>query len=264
MKELKVAIEAAQESSKILNKYFERNLKIERKVDQSPVTIADRESENKIVSTIKKYFPDHNFLGEEFTYEKTESKFKWIIDPLDMTRNFIKGIPFFSNFIALEKNSKLIVGVISMPAMNILTHAELGEGSFVNGKKVKVSDIKDISEAYVVFGDVDEKGTRPYAKQFHDLINACEHNRGYGDALGYILLAQGHVDVAWDRPKPWDIAAPKIIIEEAGGKVTDFNGNDNIYSDSSIATNGKLHNQAIEILKNRRQQSTSRKRNMTV
>ena len=215
------------------------------------MTIADKESEKKIVSVIKKYFPDHNFLGEEFSYEKTESKFKWIIDPLDMTRNFIRGIPLFSNFIALERNSKIIVGVISMPGMNIFAYAGLDEGSFVNGKKVKTSNTKSISDAYIVFGDADEKGTMPYTKQFFNLVNSCGQNRGYGDALGYILLAQGHVDIMWDRPKPWDIAPAKILIEEAGGKVTDFEGNDTIYSGSGIATNGKLHDQVIEILKQR-------------
>ncbi len=249
MKELKVAIEAAKESGKILGSYFRTNLKVHTKADQSPVTKADKESEKKIVSIIREHFQDHNILGEEFSYKKTNSEFKWIIDPLDMTKNFIRGVPFFSNFIALERKGKIIAGVISMPAMNILAYASYGKGSFVNNKKVKVSKIKDISEAFMVFGDIDARGLAPYEKQFFDLINKCKFSRGYGDALGYILLAQGYVDVAFDRPKPWDIAPGKIIVEEAGGKVTDFAGNDTIYSGNSIATNGMLHDIILEVLK---------------
>jgi histidinol phosphatase-like enzyme (inositol monophosphatase family) len=251
MKELQVALKAAKESNKILNYYFTKKLRVYTKTDQSPVTNADKTSEKKIVAVIKKHFPDHNILGEEFSYKKTDSEFKWIIDPLDMTKNFIRGIPFFSNFIALEKNSKIVVGVISMPAMGILAYAESGKGTFINGKRVKTSDTNDISKAFVVFGDIDNKGLTPYNEQFHDLINTCAYNRGYGDALGYILLAQGMVDIVFDRPKPWDIASGKIIVEEAGGTITDFEGRDTIYSGSSIATNGKLHDDVIKILKSK-------------
>jgi histidinol phosphatase-like enzyme (inositol monophosphatase family) len=249
MKELDVAIEASIASSHILKKYFRTNIKFEKKPDASPVTVADKESERKMVSIIRKRFPDHNILGEEFSYEKTDSEFRWIIDPLDMTKNFIRGVPFYSNFVALEWCGKIMAGVINMPELNILAYAGLGKGSFVNNKKVKVSDTKNLKDAYVVYGNIDEKSTAPYTKEIFDLINRCYNNRGYGDALGYVLLAQGFVDIVLDRPKPWDVAPAKIIIEEAGGKVTDFNGNDTIYSGHSVATNGRLHNEIIEILK---------------
>ena len=249
MEELDVAIKAAEESSKILLKYFRKNLKVDTKSDKTPVTIADKESETKIVSIIKKYFPDHNFLGEEFSYKKTDSEYKWIIDPLDMTKNFIRGIPFFSSLIALEKGSKIILGIISMPALNILAYAGLGKGSFVNDKRVKVSDKKEILEAYIVFGDIDRRGLVDYENQFFNLVNRCAFNRGYGDPLGYLLLAQGYVDILFDRGKPWDVASGKILVEEAGGKVTDFEGKDTIYSGHTIATNGVLHEEVLKVLK---------------
>ncbi|MDI6721254.1 MAG: inositol monophosphatase family protein [Candidatus Aenigmarchaeota archaeon] len=228
MKELDVAIKAARESGKILNRYFRKSLKVDRKRDATPVTIADRESEKKIVSIIRKSFPDHNFLGSEFT---------WIIDPLDMTKNFVRGIPLFSNFITMEKDSKIIAVAY---AMNIMAYAAVGKGTFVNGKKAKVSNIKDMSDAFVVFGDVHEEGTRPYTSQFFEVINKCYYNRSYGDGLGYILLAQGDVDIFLDRGKPWDVAAGKIIIEETGGR-------DTIYSSSIIATNRRLHEAVLNI-----------------
>ncbi len=249
MKELNIAIKAAMASGDILKKYFRTNVKFERKPDATPVTIVDKESEKKIVSIIKKYFPEHNILGEEFSYDKTDSEFKWIIDPLDGTKHFIRGVPFFSNFVALEKRGKIIVGVIYMPELNILAYASLGKGSFVNNKKVKVSEIENLKEAFVVHGDIDEKNTEPYTKNISSLINSCWHNRGYGDALGYILLAQGYVDIVLDNPKPWDVAPAKIIVEDAGGKVTDFEGKDTIYSGYSVATNRKLHNEVVKILK---------------
>ncbi len=190
-----------------------------------------------------------NILGEEFSYQRTDSEFKWIIDPLDMTKNFVHGVPFFSNFIALERNSKIIAGVIYMPVMKILAYAAVGRGAFVNGKRARTSDTKDLSKAYVVFGDIDKKGLEPFSKQFFNLVESCAFGRGYGDALGYILLAQGHVDIFFDRGKPWDVAPGKILVEEAGGKVTDFDGKDNIYSGNSISTNGNLHDKVVEILR---------------
>lgn len=248
MKELKVAIKAAKESGKILNKYFRTNLNVDTKDDKSPVTVADKESENKIVSIIKKPFPEHNFLGEEFPYKKTKSEYTWIIDPLDGTKCFVHGLPFFANCIGLEKNGEMILGTVYMPAMNLFAYAEKGKGAFINEKKVRVSDVKILKNAYMVFGDVDEPFTNGYGKEFLQLLRKCQGHRGYGDAIGYILIAQGYADIFLDSPKPWDVAAAKIIIEEAGGKFTDFKGKSTIYSNHTIATNGKVHKEVIKIL----------------
>ena len=248
MKDLDVAIEAAKESGKILMKYFNKNVKSEKKADNSPVTIADKESERKIVSIIKKYFPGHNFLCEEFEYEKTNSPYKWIIDPLDGTRNFVRGNSIFGSFIALEKDGKIIAGAVNIPAMNIFAYASLGNGAFINGKKAKVSGVSELKGAYLSFGDI-KNFLKDYNNRFTKLVDSCDFNRGYGDALHYLLLAQGSLDIAMEFVKPWDIAALKIIIEEAGGKVTNLQGNDTIYSGHCVATNGKLHNKGLEILR---------------
>ena len=250
-KELEIAIKAAKESGKVLMKYFNKNVKAEKKSDNSPVTVADRESEKKIVSIIKKYFPDHNFLCEEFNYKKTDSPYKWIIDPLDGTRNFVRGNSIFGSFIALEKEGKIIAGAVNMPAMNIFCYASLGNGAFLNGKRAKVSGISKLKDAYLSFGDI-KNFLKEYHNQFTKLVNSCDFNRGYGDALHYLLLAQGSWDIALEFVKPWDIAALKIIIEEAGGKVTDLKGNDSIYSGNALATNGKLHDESLKILNEKR------------
>lgn len=246
MKELKVAIKAAKESGKILQKYFNKNIKVNKKADDSPVTIADKESEKRIVSTIKKKFPNHNILAEENDYKKTDSGYKWIIDPLDGTRNFVRGISFFGNCIALEERGKIIVGVINMPAMNLFAYASSGNGAFINGRKVNVSRIKNIKDSFVSFGNIDTL-RKDYDKQLSYLLRTCYSHRGFGDTLNYVLLAQGAIDIVLDFVYPWDVAAAKIIVEEAGGKLTDFNGANTIYGRNCIATNDRLHNEIVKI-----------------
>lgn len=248
MKELDVAIKAVKESGKIIMEHFKKGFKTYRKPDKSPVTDADRESEKVIVSTIKKYFPEHNFLGEEFKYKKTDSKYKWIIDPIDGTKLFVRGIPYFGTSLGLEKDGKMILGVINMPALNVVAYASKGNAAFVKGKRTKVSKIKKISDAYLLFGDVDKIYSSGYGKPFQKLIQACQGHRGYGDLTGYLFIAQGKADIMIDNNYPWDIAAAKIIIEEAGGKLTDIKGKDTIYSGNSVATNRILHNKIINIL----------------
>ena len=248
MKEIDVAIKAGKGSGKILMKYFKKNVKVGKKTDRSPVTIADKQSEKKIILTIKKYFPNHNFLCEEFKYKKTNSEYKWIIDPLDGTRNFVRNTPFFGNCIALEKDGKVIVGVINMPALNLFAYSSLGNGAFVNGKRIKVSNVNKIEDAFLCFGSI-ENYLRLYKNQFYNLIKSCHGHRDFGDTLMFLLLAQGYADIILDMVHPWDIAAAKIIIEEAGGKMTDFKGKDTIYSGHTIATNGKLHKKVLNIFK---------------
>ncbi len=253
MKELNVAIKAAKEAGKIINRYFDSNLKVEIKADNSPVTVADKEAEKKIVSVIKKHFPDHNFLGEEFTYQQTDSEYKWIIDPIDGTKNFIRKVPFFGTFIALEKNNKIITGVVHLPKMNILAYATKGKGCFINGKKAKVSRISRLEDAFFVYGDIDEYYSKNYDKELMKMVAKCARHRGFGQQWGCIFLAQGSVDVDLNlKAKPWDVAAQKIIIEEAGGKLTDIEGKDTIYSGDYLATNKKLHEEVLSIFRERK------------
>ncbi|MBI2233037.1 MAG: inositol monophosphatase [Candidatus Aenigmarchaeota archaeon] len=253
MKELKVAIQAAKEAGNIINRYFDSNLKVEKKADNSPVTIADKEAEKKIVSIIKKQFPDHNFLGEEFPYQQTDSEYKWIIDPIDGTKNFIRKVPFFATFIALEKDGKIITGVVHLPKMNILAYATKGKGCFINGKKARVSRISKLEDAFFVYGDIDEYYSKNYDKELMKMVATCARHRGFGQQWGCIFLAQGSVDIDLNlKAKPWDIAAQKIIIEEAGGKLTDIEGKDTIYSGDYLATNKKLHEEVISIFRERK------------
>lgn len=248
-KELKAAIEAAKEAGKILNRYFDADFKVERKSDASPVTIADREAEKKIVSVIRKHFPDHNFLCEEFSYKKTDSEFTWIIDPLDGTKNFVRGVPFFGTIIALEKNGRILAGVINIPLLNMLGYATKGRGASVNGKRAKASKVNDLSASFLSFGAPKTLYKIGYGNQFLELVKKCDSTRGFGSPVEYLLIAQGSLEIQLDGlVKPWDIAAGKIIIEEAGGRVTDLEGKNTIYSGNALSTNGKLHDEVLKIL----------------
>lgn len=251
-KELKIAIKAAKEAGKILNKYFKKNIVIERKSDKSPVTIADKEAEKKIVSIIRKHFPDHNFLCEEFSYEKTDSEFKWIIDPLDGTKNFVRGLKDFGTLIGLEKNGKIVIGVVNLPAINLMAYAAKGKGTFLKGKKVKVACTKQLSESYIEIGDINRMKRKHRDKQLLDLVSRCERHFLSGGPAFYVKIAEGLIDIyVEDGIKPWDIAAGKIIVEEAGGKLTDFEGRDTIYSGNAIATNGILHDGVVKMFRKR-------------
>ena len=246
MKELKVALMAAKEAGKFVKESFSKNFKIYTKKDSSPVTDIDRKTEKIIVSRIKKYFPNHNFLGEEFSYKKTGSEYKWIIDPIDGTKQFIRNIPFYGTSIGLERKGRIIAGVINLPSMNMLCYAAKGKGSFVNGKRIKVSNKSKIEDSYVTFGDLTRLMEMGYTRNFLNIVKKCNSHRGYGDLLGFLYLAQGKTDFFIDTNKPWDVAAAKIIVEEAGGKMTDLNGKDSIYSGHTIASNGKFHDKIVQ------------------
>lgn len=250
MKELDVAIKAAKKAGNVMMNYYQKQYSTYTKDDLSPVTDADRECEQTIVSIIKKHFPEHNFLGEEFKYEQTKSPFKWIIDPIDGTKVFIRKMPYFGCSIGLEKEGKIIVGAIYAPMMNMLAYASKGNGAYLNDKKIKVSDVKKIEDSFLIMGDIHKSFNAGYGKQYIELLKKCNGYRGYADLAGIMFVASGSADIMLiESHGPWDIAAAKIIIEEAGGKVTDFEGKNTIYSGKSILTNGKLHDEVIKIFR---------------
>ncbi|HSR89501.1 MAG TPA: inositol monophosphatase family protein [Candidatus Udaeobacter sp.] len=248
---LEVAIEAAKNAEKIIMKHYSNDLTWQTKPDFSPVSIADTEAEKVIIKTIKEYFPDHSFLGEEYGSDNISSKYQWVIDPIDGTRNYVRKIPLFATQIALIENGEIILGVSNAPAMNEIIFAEKGKGAFLNGSKISVSEVKNLSESYVSFGGVKHFKNYGYLQCLLKLAESTGGQRGFGDAWSFHLLAQGKIDIIVEaKIKIWDIAALVIIIEEAGGKVTDINGNKiTVSSTSIIATNNYLYNSVLEIFK---------------
>lgn len=245
--ELKTAIEAAKKGAEKALYYFGHNPKVLFKPDHTPVTKADQETESIIKQHLLENFTTSHFVGEEtggsFDHENT-----WIIDPIDGTKNFIRGLPFWSILIAKYVKGEITLGVSYTPQMNELIYAEKGHGAFRNGEKITVSKISGITDAFMSYpGNPSEF---PNTDNLLKLISACMGFRGFGDAFAYQLLANGRIDINLESAvKAWDVAPFKIIIEEAGGKVTNLFGKPWAVNDTTIlATNGTLHDEVIEIL----------------
>lgn len=242
---LAAALAAAKNAEEIITAgYTGDAMKVELKADETPVTLADRGAEKVIRETIKQAFPDHGFLGEEYGIEEGDSPYVWIIDPIDATKNYIRKIPIFGTQIALMKGEELVLGVSNAPLLNELLYAESGNGAFLNGKPIQVSDIAHPKDAMVCHGGLKwfvEKGTFP---GIYNLINDAARTRGFGDFYMYHLVASARVDAVVEAAiSIWDIAAITVIVREAGGKVTDIQGQAITKDTASlVATNGVLHN----------------------
>ena len=247
---LNAAIEAARAAGEIALHYFRTNLTVETKADRTPVTRADRECEAKIVELLSACFPQHGFLGEELGERSGTTNARWIIDPIDGTKNFIRGIPFFATLIALEEAGEVTAGVMYAPAINDLLYAQKGQGAFANGRQVHVSTVADLPGAMLIHGGLKDLKTRPCWQSFLRLVDATARQRGFGDALGHSVVICGQAEVVLEPEiKPWDVAATRIIVTEAGGRYSDFAGSPSIYTGSAVISNGLVHDEVINILR---------------
>jgi histidinol-phosphatase len=244
---LQVAKKAVRKGAEVTLSYYQTNLTIDIKKDRTPVTIADKEAEKVIIQTIREYFPDHGFLGEESGKSGDQSDYLWLIDPIDGTKNFIAGIPLWGNLIALMHKGEVILGVSYVPLMKELLWAEKGKGAFLNNEQVHVSDKKSLDQSMVSFGSLQPFEEKGWGKGIDSLIHACKRHRSFGDLWPYHLLASGKLEIVVEAAiKVVDVAPFVCIIKEAGGETSDLNGNPLDTSVSSfIATNGKTHKKAL-------------------
>jgi histidinol-phosphatase len=246
---LSAAIDAARAAGDVALHYFRTNLTVETKADRTPVTKADRECETKITEVLSARFPEHGFLGEELGERQGTANARWIIDPIDGTKNFIRGIPFFATLIALEEAGEITAGVMYAPAINDLLYARKGQGAFANGQQVHVSDVAELHNAMLIHGGLKDLKVRPCWEPFLRLVEATARQRGFGDALGHSIVISGHAEVALEpEAKPWDLAATKILVTEAGGRFSDFAGTDSIYTGNAVVSNGRVHEAVVRIL----------------
>ncbi len=244
---LTVALEAAKNAEEVITAYYNDDIKVELKDDETPVTLADRGAEKVIRDTISRTFPNHGFLGEEFGTQEGTSPYMWIIDPIDATKNYIRKIPIFGTQIALMKGDELILGVSNAPLLNELLYAEAGGGAFLNGEPIQVSDVSQPKDAMICHGGLNwftEKGTFP---GIYNLINNTARSRGFGDFYMYHLVASARADAVVEAAiSIWDIAAITVIVREAGGKATDIQGQPVTKETASlVATNGVLHSTVL-------------------
>ncbi len=232
-----------------------QSLRIEIKSDSSPVTQADQEIESKIRDILSQRYPNMVIFGEEFGLGDANAPLKLIIDPIDGTKNFIAGIPFFGSLMAIEEHGKIVSAMVSMPRYNERWWAQKGEGSFTNfckDKPLRVSTTSELSKSTAFHSSFSGEKAHKTPATLIPLLNQTYRQRGYGDFFAHMLIASGAGDFAIDYNLGiWDIASLKLIVEEAGGKVTDLAGEDRIDSGSIVSSNGILHKQIIERLQAR-------------
>lgn len=249
----KVAIEAALKAGNYILKNIGKVKGIRYKGEINIVTAIDKKAEDIIVNTIKKTYHSHNFLAEEKTYVKRNSDFTWIIDPLDGTTNFLHGFPFFCVSVALAYQGNIIVGVVYDPIRDELFCAEKRKGAFLNKKRIRVSKTRDIKKALLSTGFAYnvKRARKKNINNFIKFMKAAQAVRRAGSAaIDLCYVACGRFDGFWELYlNPWDTAAASLIIEEAGGKVTKFDGSKySIYGTETLASNPKIHPQMMRIL----------------
>ena len=229
-------------------RYFRSGVAVELKADLSPVTRADRECEHRIVEVLHETYPEDGIVGEEHG-ERLGAGAKWIIDPIDGTKNFIRGIPYFGVLIGLEEEGEITAGVIYAPAVDDLLYARKGGGAFDRNGRLHVSPIDTLHDGMLVFGGLDIFRTSGRWAALERLVTASGRQRGFGDYFGHTFVARGQAEAMIEAAvQPWDLAPIKIIVEEAGGHFTDFTGAPTIYGGNAVASNGRVHDEILDLI----------------
>lgn len=236
---LAFARQIAHEAGQITLRYFQQGVAIERKADESPVTIADREAERYLRAAIAAAYPDHAVLGEEDGLSGSEhATFRWVLDPIDGTKSFVRGVPLYGVLIGLLRDGEPVLGVIHIPVLGEMVAAAQGLGCTWNGRPCRVSNVSSLRESSVV-GTI-AHGYEQYgrAEAFQRIVRRAGLFRTWGDCYGYVLVATGRAEVALDpQMNVWDAAALLPILTEAGGAYTDWQGAPTIYHHEGIGSN---------------------------
>jgi histidinol-phosphatase len=237
-------------------RFLASDLAIETKPDLTPVTEADRAVERAIRERLEQARPEDSILGEEYGVSTApDSERRWIIDPIDGTKNYVRGIPVWATLLALQQGAEIILGVASAPALGRRWWASSGGGAFVDDgqrgaqgpRRLGVSGVRSLDDAQLCFSGLEDWPDD--GERLRALAARCWRSRGYGDFWAYMLLAEGAVDIACEPiVELWDLAAPKVIVEQAGGRFTDLGGVATAAGGDAIATNGALHEGALAII----------------
>ncbi len=251
--DLALALQLADAADLIsMSRYQSQDLVVTTKPDNTPVTDADKATEVAIRDLIAKHRPNDGVIGEEFGEEVAGKNRHWIIDPIDGTKNFMRGVPTWATLIALVDHDEVVVGVASSPALSRRWYASKGEGAFVSfnsgtPRKIGVSQVSKIEDASVTYSDF--VGFNDRLPAFRSLIDTCWRSRGMGDFWSHMLVAEGAADIAIEPSLAlWDMAALDIIVREAGGSFSGIAGEPGPTHRSGVSTNGVLHQKVIAIL----------------
>jgi histidinol-phosphatase len=249
---LALAHAACDEADELARAAFRRDLQVTAKPDRTYVTQADTAIERAIRGRIGAAFPSHGLVGEEYGVEAGDATTRWYIDPIDGTHNFIRGVPLFGTLLAVEHEGELQAAVLSAPALRERWWARRGGGAWARSagdtapRRITVSGVTRLEDAQILYGsshDIEESGVAP---GFRALLGDVWRERGFGDFWGYALLAEGAAEAMVEVDlSTWDAAAPLVLIEEAGGRVTDLEGRRAIDTRTFLATNGVLHDEIL-------------------
>lgn len=252
-----VAVEATKAGGKKALSHFGGNLAAEWKPttdawktsDASPVTVADRETEALLREQLSARFPDDGFLGEEFGDQPGTSGYRWIMDPIDGTRNYFRGIPIWGTLVGLEFMGEVIAGFVEIPALGESYRAMRGEGAFYNDQRIAVSKVGRLADATMLYTALSWFMRDNRMEAFGEFMRGTQAQRGFGDVYGFMLVARGAADVMLEYGvHAWDVAAILPIVEEAGGKYTNYDGGQDIYKPDVLVTNGVLHADSMRII----------------
>jgi histidinol-phosphatase len=245
------------EADRLARRSFRREVPTSRKPDRTFVTEADQVIERLIRERIRAVYPDHGLVGEEYGDEAGSSAVRWYIDPIDGTHNFIRGVPLFATLLAVEVDGEMQLGVMSAPALGERWYAARGHGAWAVARdglrrRMRVSGVDALEDAQLVYGSRREDVASGLMPGFDAVIDACWRERGFGDFWGYALVGEGAAEAMFETGMhSWDIAAPMVIIEEAGGRVSDVTGVRDVRAPSFVASNGLLHEELLRGLAGR-------------
>ena len=245
---LQFALDAASQAGKLTLGYFQTGVAVERKADSSPITVADREAEKTLRELVARYYPDHGIVGEELGRSEGKSQYTWVFDPIDGTKSFVAGVPLYANLVALLDGERAVLGVLNFPALDEMVWAAKDRGCFWNGRRAQVSSVNRLDDAVLLASGLDLFGKKQAA--WDRLVDATYIQRTWGDAYGYALVATGRAEVMVDPVMEiWDAAPLQIVLEEAGGHLTDWKGEPTVHHRETIATNAALHDVVLRTVR---------------
>lgn len=248
----KAAVVAAASASLV---HFRQGVRVETKSDRSPVTQADREAEAAIFGIIRTNFPHHALLGEETGAHAGDAETRWIVDPIDGTRGFTRGGYFWGPLVALEHRGVIVAGAMAMPVLGEVYWAARGKGAYRQigeeaPTRLLVSGMDDFAEATLFLGEPRALFSPPFGERITKLTLSCAQTRCYGDLAGCAMVLTGRADV-WVEAgvQSWDLGPYPVLVEEAGGRFTDFDGKVTVHSGNCVVANAKLHAHVLEMLR---------------
>jgi len=256
---LNFAKQLAYRAGRITLSYYNKGIQHDLKSDESPVTAADKATEEFIRGEIEKAYPTHAIVGEEFGESKSDIRlsasksatpFRWIVDPIDGTKSFIKGVPFYSVLIALEIEGVSRVGAVCFPALDEILYGADGLGAWCNGRRVHVSEVKDMKKAVFLYTSWSGFRTKKRLDVFENLHKECFYGRGWSDAYGYHMVATGRAEIMLDPSiQIWDVAPFPPIYREAGGFFGSWNGKEGHTHGEGFAVNAALKSKVLKLMR---------------